>query len=413
MSLSLNHPVTSLDPYATDVPGEGHRIRAHGPLVPVSLVGEVKAWATGHHAVAHQVLTHPGFRKDPRHWAAYQNGDIPADWPILRLITLDSMLNRDGDDHRRLRSLVSEAFTPRRMEALRPRVQHIADELVGRLSLTAPGDLVDLRAEYAFPLPMAVICELFGLGHARRAQFADDYSALHDSRTTPARLHEANEGVEAGIRNLIEAKRTHPTEDLTSALISVHDTDQGRLSDRELSETLVLFLFAGHETTQNLITNGARQLIEHPDQLGLARKAGSWREVVEETLRHDSPVNTVMFRYAGADIVVPGTDVTVRRGEPVVLCVAGTGRDPEKFGHDAEAFDLTRATATHHLAFSRGVHHCLGAPLGRMMATTALKTFFTRFDATCPAPDTLRPLPSYASHSLQALPVNLIPRART
>ncbi|MEV0445157.1 cytochrome P450 [Streptomyces spectabilis] len=414
MDLSLSTPLDSLDPYATDVADEGRRIREIGRLVPVRLVGDVRAWTTAHHAVAQEVFTHPGFVKNPSHWAAFQNGEVPAEWPILRLITIDSMLNRDGADHTRLRSLVSRAFTPRRVEALQPRIREITNELVAHLSAWPAGEVLDLRAEYAFPFPMQVICELFGLARGHRAQLADDYAALHDSRTSPSRLVEANHGVEATICELIESKRQHPADDLTSALISIQDADQGRLTDRELSETLVLFLFAGHETTQNLITNAVRELIEHPDQLHLACQGSdaTWQDVVEETLRRTSPVNTVMFRYASQDITVPGTGVTVLRGEPVVLCVAGTGRDPEKFGHDAEAFDLTRSAATQHLAFSRGVHYCLGAPLGRMMAATALEALFTRFDITCPDLGALQPLPSYASQSVQTLPVTLSALAR-
>ncbi|MEV0498631.1 cytochrome P450, partial [Streptomyces spectabilis] len=371
--MDLAHPVTSLDPYATDIQGEGRRLRELGRLVPVELIGSVRAWATAHHTVGETIFTHPDFRKDPANWAAYQNGEIPPDWPVLRLILIDSMLNRDDPHHGRLRSLVSKAFTPRRIESLRPRIQEVTNELLHRFTVTAPGQVIDLRAEYAFPLPMQVICEMFGLDHDRRVRLAADYSALHDSRTTSARLQEANCGVEDGIRELIDKKRQNPTDDLTSDLISTHDQHDGRLSSRELSETMVLILFAGHETTQNLITNAARELIEHPYQLAVVRAASGpgWPKAVEETLRRTGPVNTVMFRYASTDILIPGTGVTVRRGEPVVVCVGATGRDPERFGETAEVFDPSRSNAGQHLSFARGAHYCIGAPLGRMMATTA------------------------------------------
>ena len=147
MSLSLDAPVTSLDPYNADPETEWNRLRALGHLVPIELDGAVRTWATADHATAERVFTSPAFSKDPTHWAAFQQGHIPEGWPLLPLITMKSMLNREGDDHTRLRALLAKAFTPRRIELLRPLIEDMARRLLDSLE-TADG-VVDLRRQYA------------------------------------------------------------------------------------------------------------------------------------------------------------------------------------------------------------------------------------------------------------------------
>ncbi|MFF7987107.1 cytochrome P450 [Streptomyces sp. NPDC007901] len=406
MSLSLDTPVTFLDPYNADPETEWRRLRELGHLVPIELDGAVRTWATADHATAERVFTSPAFSKDPKHWAAFQQGHIPEGWPLLPLITMKSMLNREGEDHTRLRALLAKAFTPRRIELLRPMIEDMAGQLLDSLE-TADG-VVDLRRQYAFALPMGVISHLFGVdADTDRDLLAAHYGAVISSQSTPLQVQHAQAGLGQVIGKLIETKRTHPGDDLTSALIAARDGED-RLNDEELVETLLLMLFAGHETSKNLITNAVRSLLEHPDQIAAARSAATagWSHAaVEETLRWRSPIRVVMFYYATQDVWMDG--VLVQQGEPVLIYVAATGRDTARFGPDAEEFKPDRTDAARHLSFARGVHYCIGAPLGRMTASIALQALFSRFTVACEDLSDLTEEWTYASNSVQALPVTL------
>jgi cytochrome P450 len=400
-----------LDPHATDVLEEGRRLRERGSLVPVVIDGGVRAWATAHRDVAEAVLGGRHFRKNPTHWADLQTGRIPRDWGLLEFIALPGMLNEDGGRHRKLRGLVSKAFTPRRVEGLRPRITDIVQHLIADLSTTAPGEYIDLRSRFAFELPMQVICHLFGLDPATSSTLARDYTRIHDSRSAPEDVAAGKAGVAAVISQLIADKRRRPGDDLTSALIAATDGEDATLDDELLLYTLMLFLFAGHETTTNLITNAIKALTDHTDQMKRVREGAiPINDIVEETLRWNGPINTVMFRYAAEDITVPGTNVTVRAGEAVVICLAATGRDAQAFGADADTFDATRQ-ALAHLAFGHGAHYCIGAPLARMMAATALAALVEHIDVDRTGAPTSRPISSYSSNCDTALWARV--RART
>ncbi|MER5258698.1 cytochrome P450 [Streptomyces sp. NPDC002855] len=403
--LDLTPPqVTLLDPRDLVV-AEGRGLRDQGAVVRVRLTGDVEVWATGDHATAREVLTHPDFRKNPAHWRAYTDGEVPDSWPLLELITLAGMLNADGADHTRLRKLVGKAFTPRRIEALRPRVEEIVQGLID--GLAAASGPVDLRQAFALPLPMAIICRLFGLGLDKSEQLADNFAALHDegrAQEAPA----AKAGLVSVLGELIAEKTAAPGDDLTSALIAAQGDGQGSLSEKELMETLLLFLFAGHETTANLIGNAVVNLAGHPQQLALARESDAWSAVVDETLRRDSPVRTVMFYYAAKDVTLSGTEI--KAGDAVVIHVAATGRDARHFGPTAEEFDILRQAAASHLGFSHGVHYCIGAPLAKMMGTTALRSLHGRFDVELVGEP--EPVASYSSNAAGALPVHLRNRKR-
>lgn len=399
-----------LDPHATNVLEEGRRLRERGPLVPAVLDGGVRAWATGHRDIAEAILGGRQFRKNPQHWADLQAGKVPQNWGILEFIAMPGILNEDGARHRELRGLVNKAFTPRRVENLRPRVNHIVDQLLDVLRATQGH--IDLRREFAFELPMQIICELFGLERSASETLARDYTAIHHSRSTAGDVAAGKAGVTAVISGLIAEKRQTPGDDLTSALIAATDGENAALDDGLLMATLMLFLFAGHETTQNLITNAVKALSDHPDQLEALRSgAVAVGDVVEETLRWNSPVHTVMFRYAAEDVAV--ADVTVRAGEPVVICIAATGRDGTSFGPGADNFHPGRSTIAQHLAFGHGAHYCIGAPLARMMAQTALSKLVDSFELDRTDAPAAPPISSYSSNSDTALWVRLTPRPVT
>ncbi|GES31260.1 cytochrome P450 [Streptomyces angustmyceticus] len=382
------------------------RLRAAGAVVPVLLPGDVPAVAVTRHEVLREVLAHPEVAKNACHFTALHDGTVPPGWPLATFATVEGMTTADGDDHRRLRGLVTQAFTARRVAALRPRVAELTAGLLDGLPAAAAADgTVELRRHFAYPLPMAVICELLGVE-----------AALRD------RLHELSnlivgtaEGAQAAHREIIavltqvaEARRADPGDDLTSALLAAQEEDGDRLSAGELAGTLLLMIIAGHETTLNLITNAVRALCTDRGQLELVRGGrATWDDVVEETLRHDSPVAHFPFRYPVRDLEIGGT--LVPRGTPMLASYSAAGRDPEAYGPGADRFDVTRRSAARHLSFGHGPHYCLGAPLARLEATVALEALFARYPALDLAvPDAeLPPHRSFIGNSTHVLPVRL------
>ncbi len=289
----------------------------------------------------------------------------------------ETMLFRDAPDHTRLRSLVSKAFTARRVEALAPRIQEIVDELLD----DAP-ERFDLMSEFAYPLPARVICELLGVPTEDQQLIIDRAPALavgiDPSPMRPpgviAAADEATRFLDAYLCELIERRRAEPKDDMLSALITAEE-EGGHLSERELVATILLLLVAGHETTANLIGNAIGVLSREPAELARWRSDPSIdRSAVEELLRYDSPVQMTL-RIALEDIVIGKHEVP--KGGFVVLIVGAANRDPLVF-EDAQKLDLGR-NPNAHLAFGGGAHFCIGAPLARLEARIALTTLVRRF----------------------------------
>lgn len=381
-------------------------LRAAGAVVPVLLPGEVPAVAVTRHEVLREVLAHPEVAKDACHFTALHDGTVPPGWPLTTFATVDGMITADGADHRRLRGLVTKAFTAPRVAALRPRVAELTAGLLDALPEAAAADgTVDLRRHFAYPLPMSVICELLGVDAALRDRL-HELSNLIVSTADGAQA--AHREIIAILTRVAEARRADPGEDLTSALLAAQEEDGDRLSARELVGTLLLMTIAGHETTLNLITNAVRALCTDRGQLELVRTGrATWDDVVEETLRYDSPVAHFPFRYPVRDLEIGGT--VVPRGTPMLASYSAAGRDPDAYGPDADRFDVTRRPAARHLSFGHGPHYCLGAPLARLEATVALEALFTRYPALDLAvPDAeLPPHPSFVGNSTHVLPVRL------
>ncbi|MFE1175056.1 cytochrome P450 [Streptomyces sp. NPDC058773] len=385
------------------------RLRAAGPVVPVLLPGEVPAVAVTRHEALREMLAHPEVAKDPRHFTALHDGTVPPGWPLALFATIEGMTTADGADHRRLRGLVTRVFTGRRVAALRPRIAELTAGLLDALPRAADADgTVDLRRHFAYPLPMSVICELLGVADGLRDRLHELSNLIVSTAGTAAEVPAVNREITALLTEVAEARRADPGGDLTSALLTAREEDGDRLSERELVGTLLSLTIAGHETTLNLITNAVRALCTDRGQLELVRNGrATWDDVVEETLRHDSPVAHFPFRYPVRDLEIGGT--LVPRGTPMLASYSAAGRDPDAYGPDADRFDVTRRPAARHLSFGHGAHYCLGAPLARLEATVALEALFTRYpelDLAVPAAE-LPAHPSFVSNSIEVLPVRL------
>ena len=340
------------------------------------LDGETPIWfITRHEDVAAVLVDDERFVRDPRN--ALTAGEIAerdaTPPPALEAIE-NHMLNRDGDDHRRLRRLVTTAFTPKRVEQLRPRIQAIADELIDGVE---PRGAMDLSADYAFPLPIIVIAELLGVPAADRDRFQEWSDASISPAIDPEDMERFFEQMGAFVAYLTDffaQRRAAPRDDLVSALLAARD-ESDALSEEELFGTVVLLIVAGHETTVGLIGNAVVNLLEHPDQLALLRKDATLIPgAIEEVLRYEGPVERSLNRWAATDVELGGQ--TIRRGDLVIPILGAAGRDSARFA-DPDRLDVTRED-TRHLAFGRGSHYCLGAPLARLEAEVALETLFRR-----------------------------------
>lgn len=282
------------------------------------------------------------------------------------------MSNTDPPDHARLRKLANRAFTARRVEALRDGVQRIVDRLIDE-AVTA-GSTMDLIEEVASPLPLSVICELFGIPPEDRPQVNTWFRRLGRLSEDIDKSETAIEQYEEYLARLVRRRRADPGDDLISALVATQAQDD-RLTDSELLSTCFVLITAGDETTTHLIGNGMLALLRHPDQLARLREDPVLiRTAVDELARYDTPTQAIV-RVVAEDVGIGGR--TLREGELVYLFLAATNRDPERF-EDPDRLDLSRPGNNRHLSFGNGPHFCLGGPLAKLQAEVAIGTLVRR-----------------------------------
>jgi len=405
-SVTAEVPVIHLDPMGTDHHGEAARMRELGPVVRVILPGDVSVFAVTTHELVAELVANPLVSKNWRNWSKIQSGEITDEWPLVGMIKVTNMVTADGETHQRLRRPITRTFTRGRVEDLRPRLEANVDALLDALPSHAIDGVVDLRQHFAYPVPMNMICELFAVPVDWRPRLRELVDSIFRTNTTAEEVVATQRERHEMLNRLVELKREERGTDLTSALIELGEQGEETLTKEELIDTIWLFLTAGHETTLGLIVNGVRGLLTHPDQLSLAVAEKRWADVVEETLRWDSPIGNFPARYPLADIEIAG--VPIAKGEAILAPYSGVGRDPAQHGQDAGEFDITRPPGKH-LAFGGGPHFCLGAHLARLEATVALPKLFERYPNLSLAvePGDLTPVPSFFSNSAAALPVRL------
>lgn len=344
------------------------------------------------------------FSVDPRDLAIYDMmmQGVGEGRPLMQM-ERKWMLMLNPPDHTRLRTLVTKAFTPRVVENLRPRIQEIVDDLLDKVQ---GADGMDIIADLSYPLPVIVIAGMLGVPAEDRDKFkawTTDLARTLDPIISPEVLDAGDAAAVAFsdyFKILVAKRRKDPQEDLLSALIAAEEQGD-HLTEEELIATAVLLLGAGHETTMNLIGNGLLALLRNPEQLEKLKADPSLIQgAVDECLRYDGPVQ-MTARTALEDIEIEGKTIT--KGQQAVIVLAAANRDPAHFV-DPDRFDITRKDNPH-IAFSHGIHYCLGAPLARVEAQIALTTLLRRLPKLRLASDELEWRETVTLRGLKALPV--------
>ncbi|WP_405617137.1 cytochrome P450 [Streptomyces sp. NBC_01508] len=364
--------------FATDPYPAYAWLREHAPVHRTTLPSGVDAWLVTRYADAKRALADPRLSKNPVHHAEQAHAKGKTGIPGERGAELMThLLNIDPPDHTRLRRLVSQAFTPRRVAEFAPRVQELTDGLIDAFAAKGEADLIH---DFAFPLPIYAICDLLGVPREDQDDFRDWAGMMIRHGGGPrGGVGRAVKKMRGYLAELIHRKRDNPGDDLISGLIRASD-DGEHLTENEAAAMAFILLFAGFETTVNLVGNGVYALLRHPDQRQrlqrslAAGETGLLATGIEELLRYDGPVELATWRYATEAVELGGRRVAV--GDPVLVVLAAADRDPERFA-DPDRLDLSRSD-NKHLGYGHGIHYCLGAPLARLEGQAALGTLLTR-----------------------------------
>lgn len=367
-----------------------------------TLATELNAWVVTGYDDAKALLVEPGLSKDiERLRTVMRAQSVDPDAPIAQ--TPRTMLFSDAPDHTRLRRLIGNAFTMRRVERMRPWIERVTDELLDTIEPDVEFDLIE---KIAMALPIYVIGNLLGVPEERHDDFRSWSTALASIDISAEEKQRANGLAFAYLRDLVREKRERPGDDMLSALIQAREDDGSRLDELELLSMVFLLMNAGYETTASLIGNGAHALLVDPAQRELlCREPALVPGAVEEFLRYESPLNMSTVRCTTTPVQVG--DVIIPAGEIVFIALLSANRDPDKFP-DPDRLDVTRP-AKGHLSFGYGIHHCIGAPLARMEGEIVFGKLLERFPKWEPvvAPDSLVWKYSAQFRGLERLPVRM------
>ncbi|MFE3516829.1 cytochrome P450 [Streptomyces sp. NPDC059166] len=399
--------------FATDPYPAYDWLREHSPVHWTVLPSGVEAWLVTRYADARQALADSRLSKNPAHHAQDARGKSRTGIPGERSANLMThLLNIDPPDHTRLRRLVSKAFTPRRVAAFAPRVQELADSLIDAFAEKGSADLIH---DFAFPLPIYAICDLLGVPPEDQDDFRDWAGMMIRHGGGPrGGVARSVKRIRTYLTELIHRKRADLGDDLISDLIRASDHGE-HLTENEAAAMAFVILFAGFETTINLIGNSVHALFGDPAQRAVFQDAVERGDgavldgAVEELLRFDGPVELATWRYATEPLEIGGR--AIREGDPVLVVLAAADRDPERFPEPG-TLDLVRRD-NQHLGYGHGIHYCLGAPLARLEGRTALETLFRRLPDLRPAvePDDLRWRGGLIMRGLRTLPVEFAPES--
>ncbi|MGW2839654.1 cytochrome P450 family protein [Streptomyces sp. NPDC001493] len=397
--------------FATDPYPAYAWLREHSPVHRTTLPSGVEAWLVTRYADARQALADNRLSKNPVHHAGSAHAKGKTGIPGERKAELMThLLNIDPPDHTRLRRLVSKAFTPRRVAEFAPRVQELTDRLIDRFVAAGTADLIH---DFAFPLPIYAICDLLGVPEEDQDDFRDWAGMMIRHGGGPrGGVARSVKRMRAYLAELIHRKRENPGDDLISELIRTSDHGE-HLTENEAAAMAFILLFAGFETTVNLIGNGTYSLLRHPGErarLEASLAAGEEELLatgIEELLRFDGPVELATWRYATEPLTIG--DEEIAAGDPVLVVLAAADRDPARF-EDPDTLDLARRD-NQHLGYGHGIHYCVGAPLARLEGRTALATLLRRLPDLRLAGETadLRWRGGLIMRGLRTLPVEFTP----
>jgi cytochrome P450 len=348
--------------------------RGRCPVQRVRLADGHPAWVVLGYDAARQALGDPRISKDMLAALAADGEVVAEGLPGPEFSR--HMLNVDPPDHTRLRRLVSRAFTPGRVAALEPAIRGIAGRLLDSLDAAGPGAVVDLVQGFAYPLPWAVIGELLGIPAADRPRVHAWFQVLLTgwAGDPPADAVQASDGIVAYLRELVEAKRRRPADDLVSVLVAATEGDA--LTTQEVLSSLFQLVVAGHDTTASLIGNGVVALLDHPGQLqALLADPGRLPGAIDELIRFTAPVPHATFRVTAEPVTLAGVPVPAH--EQVLVCLGAANRDPGRFPAP-DVLDIGRGDGAN-LGFGHGPHYCLGAPLARLEARIAFEELLGRY----------------------------------
>ena len=378
-------------PHHLDNEPEAEALLAQAPVV-LATMGPMEAWLALSHKAVRQVLSDSRFSREAATLPGGQTKLSVAADPLL-------ITSLEGERHTRVRKLMSQAFSPRMIDELEPRVQSIVDSLLDSLEPTA-----DLVAGLCSPLPLMVICELLGVPYSEAKAIRGWTRRLFVTNITPDELQAAQGEMQDWLAGLVRQKRARPDNALISAMVAANDAGD-HLTEPELLANLEGLLIAGHETTVNQLGNSLLTLLRHPDQLALLRSSPDLiGSAVEELLRYSRLFPSAEVRVTTEPVELEG--VRMGAGEAVLPVIVAANRDPDVYP-DPGRFDITREGPAAHLAFGHGPHFCLGAQLARREMRVAIGSVVKRYPGLRLAVDEseLAYVPELVFRGLQALPV--------